>query len=317
MRISIKILILSLVIFVTQIMYAQTSFPKLQDQSKLNTEEIIKLQSEFELLKVQIVDLKENYKLLYDGAENQNTALSNQIAWSNNFFGYLGIIIAILGIILATYIQHRTEEIREMSTIIDKTKKYIEGHEKDLFNRIRRDDTVSLLMRLIEVPEDIANVASLLFSRTLLVEDYILLRDAYFKVKGFKSTTCAEQYISVFLQHFPYEVVSDIEVQKEAINSLRLLMRNMFSKEIENLFVESFRYVKETGISLEVNKELMKQLFLSYFSLKDTFSFGTLNDDLIIKPLFINLPFSKESIFAVIKEGSSNENYLSWINSLG
>ena len=73
--IFILILYLLLICFFPLNVWSKVS---LQDQVDENTQQI-------QVIESKIVDLKDNYKLLYDGAKNQNDQISDQISFLNNF----------------------------------------------------------------------------------------------------------------------------------------------------------------------------------------------------------------------------------------
>jgi hypothetical protein len=49
--------------------------------------------------------------------------------------------------------------------------------------KIKREETVHILERLIKIPEDISNLSQQLLSRELEKEDYLILKEAYLKLK--------------------------------------------------------------------------------------------------------------------------------------
>src|SRR5690606_3282036 len=95
-----------------------------------------------------------------------------------------------------------------------------------LFLKIKREETIHILNRLVKIPEDISNLSQELLSRELRQEDYSLLKKAYLKVKvkpekentsdfiSFSSNyNYKEAYLLLFFQHF-----LDLSLKDEEIN---------------------------------------------------------------------------------------------------
>lgn len=288
--------------FVGNLSYAQT-WTQTQDQIKENTQQIKNINE-------KITDLKDNYRLLYDGAKNQNDQLGNLISYS-------GYLLAILGLILAWYINRQYEKIKEMKDMVGNTKKYIDEHNKELYIKIKRDETLSLLERLMEVPEDITNICDLLLSRDLLEEDFLHIKEAYLKIKNNDISNISAQgsYITLLLQHFTYESLKDEDIRDEIILSINTQnLHSMFQRDIKNLFCHIFKYLKEFGVSDEKSKTIIKNLF--YYYSKSKF---LLNNELkeYIKSKLIENGFKNSVIASIAKEKALNDNvYILWIDSI-
>jgi hypothetical protein len=235
--------------------YAQTSFVEVRDQVKTNTREISIISEKF-------LDLKENYKLLYDGAKNLNDQLSNQISFAQYLLGALSFLLTLCGVVLALYINSLYEKIKTMKDFVEDAK----GNIDKLYERLRREETIALLTRLREVPEDIGNLASLLLSRDLLDEDFPALKEAYLKYK--KDTSIGahvESYFILFFQHFSYQVFKDLELKADAVSHLnQSTVRSMFKRDMENLIDGVFKFIKEFGFEDELHKTVIKNFFYHY-----------------------------------------------------
>lgn len=285
-----------------QVSFAQTTFVEVREQTKGNSIQI-------ENIKDKILDLKDNYHLLYDGAKNQNDQLSNMLSYS-------GILLAIMGLIFASYINTQYEKIKEMKETVEDTKKYIEGHGEQLYLKIKRDETRGLLERLEMVPEDVLNVSILLLARELLDEDYIKLRNSFLKVAKNPSQRLAKgAYIILFMQHFPYQSLKDADVKSEIISNINISsLNNMFDRDIRNFFEQTFRYLKEFGIGGEESKTIVKNLLYNYS--KSSFQTNVELRDYIKKTaLEHSLNISELSVIAK-EQAPADTIYLAWINTL-
>lgn len=294
------IFILSL-FFMPLISNAEDIPSNVQAQSVENAQRI-------ENIEARMIDLKENYRLLYDGAKNQNDQLSNQIS----FFSY---VFTILGIFLAVYVSIQYEKIKKMKEIVEDTRRYIDEHNRQLFVQIKRDETVELLNRLIDVPEDISNISPLLFSRDLLEEDYIYLKAAYYNIGNHDLRTDKGLYITLFMQHFPYQCLKDIDLKTEMISNINVCeLDNMFNRDIENLFDEVFKYLKEFGINDNQNRTIIKNLFysLSLSNFKNNTEVRLFIIDTVLKYKFKGI-----EIMNIAKEQvSGNGPYEEWLKSI-
>ena len=235
------ILVVLGIFFTSKLSYAQT-WVQMQDQVKENTQQI-------ENIEDKIIDLKDDYRLLYGGAKNQNDQLGNQISFASYLLGGFSFIFTVLGIFLAWYINRQYEKIKEIKDAVESTKKYINEHNKELYEKIKRDETVELLNRLKEVPEDISNICHLLLSRDLLEEDYPCLKESYLKIKeDVFNGQAIDDYIILLTQHFPYQSLKDADLKTKIISYINLpLINNMFDRDIKNLFKQILKYLKEFG----------------------------------------------------------------------
>jgi hypothetical protein len=300
------ILVIVCIFFVSKLSYAQTWIQTL-DQVKNNTQQITNIED-------KILDLKDNYQLLYDGAKDQNNQLSNQISFAGYLLGGFSFILTIFGFFLALFINRQYEKIKEMKDIVENTKKYIDKHSEDLYKRIKRNETVDLLNRLKEIPEDITNICPLLLSRNLLEEDFLCLKDSYLKTKNNTfDRGVSDQYVILLTQHFPYESLKDIDTKTDIISYINgSLLRNMFNCDVENLFDQVFKYLKETGINSEENKTIIKKLFYHFYKSK---FYTNIKLRESIKEIIFKSRLSLIDISSIAKEQSPTDTvYTTWLD---
>jgi hypothetical protein len=299
-------IILSGIFFVSSLSRAQT-WTQTLDQVKDNTQQITSIEN-------KMIDLKDNYRLLYDGAKNQNDQLGDQISFAGYLLSGFSFIFTILGLFLAWYINRQYEKIKEMKDIVENTKKYIDKHNDELYKRIKREETLSLLTRLEEVPEDITNICPLLLSRDLLIEDFSRIRVSYLKTRGDSfDRSVTDQYIILLMQHFPYQSLKDVDIRTDIIPYINgRLLYNMFNRDIKNLFEQTFKYLKEFGISSEENKIIIMKLFYHYFKSK----FQT-NMELqsFIKEIIVKSELNIIDISNLAKgQAPTDQAYVDWLN---
>ncbi len=287
--------------FVSKLSFAQT-WTQTQDQIKENTQQIKNIED-------KMIDLKDNYRLLYDGAKNQNDQLGHLISYS-------GYVLAIFGILFAWYINLQYEKIKKMKDTVESTKKYIDEHNKELYKKIKRDETIGLLDRLKEVPEDISNICPLLLSRELLEQDYQYIKESYLKIKDVRYNGVAKnEYVILFIQHFPYQSLKDADLKTEIIAYIDVfLLNHMFDRDIKNLFDQIFKYLREVGINDEQNKTIIKNLFFNYSKSEFKENIGLQN---YIKETLTKYQMKTTNLVHVLKEQTPTDTvYIAWVDSI-
>lgn len=294
--------------FVDKLSYAQ-NWAQTQDQIKKNTQRI-------EIIDEKISDLKDNYRLLYDGAKNQNDQLSNQISFAGCLLGVFSFIFTILGIFLAFYINLQFEKVKKMKDIVETTKAAIDGHSTDLYKKLKREETLSLLIRLEEVPEDIINIADLLLSRELIESDFLYLKTSYLNIKMSDSVdrvNAEDLYLILLMQHFPYESLKDLEIEGEFIKNIDIKhLDNMFSRDVRKFFDQVLKYLKEFGVDNEKNKTTIKNLFYNYSKSKFRENIELQNH---IKETLSKYGMKTPAIASILKEQNPKDNiYIAWVD---
>ena len=289
--------------------YAQT-FTEVRDISKQNAQKIQNIDGEVSLIKEKISDLKNNFQLLYDGAKDQNDRLSHQISFVNYLLTVFSFLVTIIGAILALFINKKYEQIKEMKEIVGETRKYIDDHNKELYERIKRDETTSLLLRLEEVPEDIANISTQLLSRTLEPEDMVQLKKSYIKIRD---TRFGQDYIILFLQHFTYLSLKDTSLHSDIVNNISV--RNislMFSRDFLNFTKDIIKYLGESDCDEMEKQRIISLLFHSYFgSIYRTDS--SIEEKLIILFNTSNLDRAALLIF-LTQENPTDQTFVDWVS---
>lgn len=281
---------------------AQVTFVEVRNQTVDNTLHIKNIEE-------KLLDLKDNYKLLYDGAKNENDQLGNLISYS-------GFILSILGIFLAWYINRQHEKIKEMREIIEKTKDYIDKHNLELYKQIKRDETLDLLTRLNEVPEDITNICPLLLSRDLNSADYQKLKNPYLKIKSVAAYTQARyDYLILLMQHFPYESLMDNELSQDIISNINVTSINsMFERDIKGFLVGVFKYLKECRIDNNSSKLLIENLLYFYSKSRHLINVSLSS---FLKKEITESGFSFLNIITIAKNKAPNDSlYSNWLDSL-
>lgn len=182
-------------------------------------------------------------------SESQNF-LSNAIASSDRFLSVASIAITIIAIALGVYItwcqnrvvkikkivEDKETEIQLLKKEVDSTNKQIQGDLSSLYKKLRREETVTLLNRLVQVPEDINNIARFLLIRDLEVEDFNQLNEAFAKIKNDKDYVIP--YLIVLFQHFAGLSIKDEILRNLLIENYQYLIPNSFKNDIQKSTVD-------------------------------------------------------------------------------
>lgn len=293
--------------------YAQT-WTQLTNQVNDNESKVKNIENIIEDIRSRIDDTKENYKLLYDGAKDQNNQLSFQISFLSCLMAAFSIFLTVIGSFFAWYINHQYKKIKEIKNDVAETQEYINQNNKKLYEEIKRDETISLIERLKDVPEDVANIAQLLFFKELKEEDFINLKDAYLKYLEIE-TEEKETYLSLLLQHFPYLSLKDNGLRKDIISNIDYTMFDaMFQRDIKHFFDDSFKYLEEFEINSDDSQNIIKKSFYQYYKSKFKMNIE-LND--YIKDLIKKYKLTSDKIYDIAKTAASSETaYIAWLNPI-
>lgn len=295
-----------IVIFIPIFSFAQT-WEQVKDRVKENTYQI-------ESISEKVSDIKDNYHLLYEGSKNQNDQLSNQISFAGYLLGIFSLLLTGLGIYLAWHVNSQFEKIKEMKAIVEETKKAIEGNSTNLYKKLKKEETISYLMRLDEVPEDISNIISILLSRDMVDIDYLYIKKPYLKFKKIipLSLNGLGEYQLLLIQHFLYQSLGDTDLKNDIMNNLNNgNLNHMFAGDIKNLFDQSLKYLTESSLVSVDNKDFVKNLFYKYFESKFSQN-SDLRSDII--SILEKYGMKTEYVYSILKEKKTeNIKYAEWL----
>ncbi|MDN3593470.1 hypothetical protein [Zunongwangia endophytica] len=229
-------------------------FPiSLISQVKLQDSTLLKFQTRIDSISMQYDRLKNSYNhqnLIYEKTLN---GISNQLSAASYNLTIFSILFAIAAIglgVYVTYIERKIVKMREENTSL--LKKSIEAKEKveslnksiqkdiyGLYIKIKREETLNILNRLIKVPRDIVNVTSQLFSRDLKEEDFTLLKKAYVELKDEQASVPNKNYerdrrvyCLLFFQQFLDLSIKDSDIGEEILRYYGLSVRSANTKDI-------------------------------------------------------------------------------------
>ena len=208
---------------------------------------------------------------LMDVIEASNSGINNSLSATSLFLTIVSIFLSLAAAVVAFYVTHLERKMKSMKDSVEAmsaavSQKELEVKElvdevnnnlESLFKRLQREDTKAVLNRLVEVPEDIDNLDAILLTRTLLPEDYAVLKQAYGTLLK-RGTIVGERrlydngqievtqgqdpkstYLLVFFQHFVGQSIEDDEMREPIIaffkEGLDAAFDNDVRKEIKDI----------------------------------------------------------------------------------
>lgn len=221
---------------------------------KLNEVEKKNYDNEIRLLKDKVDFQKEMN-------EQSSSGISNQLGSASYNLSLFGLLfaIAVIGLgIYVTYIERTIvkigEENKELLNKNQKIKedvealnKLIQGDINNLFLKIKREESVHILERLVKVPKDISNVSESLLSRELEEEDFGRLRQAYLNL-GDTTNEYQSQYNIVFFQHFLGKSLQDERLRQPISKFIPDGILSSFENDIVKSTSEFATAVVDKGI---------------------------------------------------------------------
>lgn len=234
--------------------------PAVQYQEKINEVDAKsrELEASFKELSAHVSCLEYVVDKQKDLIAQEQSAIENGLTVSGIFLGIFSLVIAVVGIGLSVYISRKEDSMKELLEIVsqkqteiestgqrvEKLNSEIQNDMEGLYLRLRRNETICLLERLVEEPEDIDNLSSLLISRPLAPEDFDILLKAYTKLMDECDNTAKipigehlslqNQYLMVFFQHFCGKSIQNKTLKDDLINFFQHVLRCAFKSDVKN-----------------------------------------------------------------------------------
>jgi len=233
--------ILFVIFLLPTIILAKTNQDSINNLVNQNSVELSKMQSKHDEIEKKIIDLRDKHD--YQVKQNDQTlsSISSQIGAASYNLTIFGILftVAALGVgVYITFIERKILAIREENkallkesiTAKDEVVLINDLIHKDiygLFLKIKREETVHILKRLINIPEDISNLSNELLSRELEETDFSLLKKAYLNLRQDEllkpghiriEMSHKDKYLLLFFQHFTHQSIIDEDIKIDFIN---------------------------------------------------------------------------------------------------
>jgi hypothetical protein len=243
-----------------------------------------------------------------------NSTIANEISAVNTMLVAFTIVFGIVGVLLGVYISWLQRKVSRMSdniaekeqkiitlaNTVEETDRKIHSDISGLYEELRNEETMALLHRLVEEPLDISNLSQLLFSRSLNAEGFVVLKQAYTKLKSLGpeidedriiEPSYRQQYIIIFFQHYLRESILDEDLRpditKEYSRSIGCAFKRDIIKSTEDFCMalsDSKVLLDKVSLLVEYLKALNQSKYCNLEELKNIFQ-DKLNSDLLVEAI--------------------------------
>ncbi len=191
----------------------------------------------------------------------EQSAIENSMGAINTHLTVFSVLLAIGGIVLGWFINRKEKNVQSLLEQVETKKKEVEKLEEQtsktkgeieklndsinndierLYAKLRREETITYLKRLVYEPNDVINLNTMLVSRDLETTDFKYLLVAYRKLKEENEPTdggyirMQGAYIIIFFQHFCGQSVLHELVKDDIISFFVPVMDCAFLNDIKN-----------------------------------------------------------------------------------
>lgn len=272
-----KLISLIIVCFVYSSLHAQALRVRVDSLSV----SIGRTDAKIENLNIDMEDIEESVDGLAKQVENlsylvetqkeiisqEQSAIENSMGAVNIFLAVFALILTIGGIFLGWFINRKEKKVQallmqvetkkeEVEKLEEKTSKTkddivelnnnINGDIEGLYAKLRREETITYLKRLVYEPNDIGNILPLLLSRELIDSDFKYALAAYrnlenkndngLKVEGLLVQRLSNkgQYLLLFYQHFCGQALCHELVAADIVAFFPYLLQCAFKNDVIN-----------------------------------------------------------------------------------
>ena len=259
-------------------------------------------------------NINDNIEAVRRIVDVSNSTIANEISSVNTLLVAFTIVLGIVGIGLSLYISCLQRKVSKMSdniaekeyTIVrlaktvEETDKKIQSDISGLYERLRKEETMTLLRRLEEEPRDVSNLEDLLLARPLEDDGFPILKRAFKKLvligpeideESFLQPSDRKQYTLLFFQHFMLQSVLDEDLRPEIVKYFKNGMNCSFKRDIikstedfcQALSVDSAPFDKAVLLA-DYLKALNQSKYSNLIELKNIFQ-EKINKDLLVNAI--------------------------------
>jgi len=240
-----------------------------------------------------------------------NSTIANEISAVNTMLVAFTIGLTVVGVLLGIYItwlqlkvskmskniEEKEQKIICLANTVEETDKKIHSDISDLYAQLRKEETMTLLHRLEEEPEDISNLVDLLLARPLDDNGFPILKRAFEKLMAIHSEVDKDvfvnperetQYVLLFFQHYLFQSILDDTLRTEVVKDLDSCMNCAFKHDIIKSTKDFCRALsnedttfEKTQLLIDYLKALNQSKYKDLEELKDIFQ-EYLDKDLLV-----------------------------------
>ena len=205
-----------------------------------------------------------------------NSTIANEISAVNTMLVAFTIVFGIVGVLLGIYISWLQRKVSKMSDNIEEkeqkiillaktvedTDNKIQSDISGLYAKLRKEETLTLLHRLEEEPEDITNLADLLLARPLDDNGFPILKKAFEKLMVIHlevgkdvlvDPSLETRYVLLFFQHYLFQSILDDKLRTEVVKDLDSCMNCAFKHDIIKSTKDFCRALSNEDATFEKN----------------------------------------------------------------
>jgi hypothetical protein len=244
---------------------------------------ISQLENQIGSLQQKIKELNQDNDCQKQLIQTSNSGVSTQLTAATWTVGIIAVFITVILFVLGGYVSYKVKkssdtlkeneellgkqhiikkEIDELNTLI---KENLDG----LYLRIKNEETKHLILRLKNVPEDIANLSEALLSRELVKEYYSPIKESYLLLKNTHQTiTDSIGYMTLFFQHFAGLALFDPDINKTLEEEYTRLIPSSFKNDILKTTGDIITACVDNGLSSQKDKlnSYLKAIVTSKYS---------------------------------------------------
>lgn len=259
-------------------------------------------------------NINENLEAVKHIVDTSNSAIANELNVVNILLVTFTIVFGLVGIGLGLYITWLQRKVSKMRDDIEKkehtiitlaqkiedTDKKIQSDISGLYKQLREEETITLLRRLEEEPQDISNLDGLLLARSISIEGFPILKSAYTNLLKAENDQkdvnlfddCKGSYLILFFQHFLYESLLDDDIREDLRKAFEIGCQCAFKRDILKstkdlcmLLSESDAPFEKEPMLVDYLKAINQSKYKDLIELKNIFQDEIKNQNLLVEAI--------------------------------
>ena len=187
-------------------------------------------------------NLNDNIDAIRNIVDVSNSTIANEISAVNTLLVVVSIIWGVFSFGVGIYITllqnkmvkikrelyAKEETINEIAKKVEDTDNKIQSDISGLYKQLREEETMTMLRRLEEEPQDISNLSKLLLARPIGNDGYPILKSAYIKLLELEKENEQSEndiinnyynynrsFLLLFFQHYMYNAILDNDIRED------------------------------------------------------------------------------------------------------